>query len=123
SAEYLRDNVGCEFLTRKAAACPQSEAHGGIDVASGDVPYSIRHRQQRESEGQRHAGEADSEMGKAGGQYRAAASAQHQPERPDEFRSSALREAHSHSRFSCDPISGEPSCLAELCLSGIFIGM
>jgi hypothetical protein len=42
------------------------------------------------AEGERHSGEGNSEMGKAGGQHRAAASAQHQPKRPDELGSSEI---------------------------------
>ena len=60
SAEHLRDHVGREFAARKTSARPQSETHCGIDVASGDVPDSVGHRQQREPEGERHSGEADS---------------------------------------------------------------
>jgi hypothetical protein len=62
-----------------------------IDVASGDVPDSVGHRQQREPERERHSGEADSQMGKAGGKDGAAASAKHQPKRSDEFGPSAPR--------------------------------
>ena len=72
-------------------------------MASGDVADSVGHRQQRESEGERHSGEADSEMGEAGRQDGATASAQHQPKRPDELGSSTPRKAHSHYKLSCNP--------------------
>ncbi len=57
-------------------------------------PIAIRHGQHGEAEGECDAQEADAEAGKGGGEHRAAAASEDQPEGSDEFRQSPVRDWH-----------------------------
>jgi hypothetical protein len=59
-------------------------------MAARNVADGIRHRQQGKSKGQRHTGEPDSKLREAGGENRASATTEHQPEGPEELHSTPL---------------------------------
>ena len=53
-AQNLDHNVGEEFLCRKSTRTPQADRDGGVEVATRNVADGIGHRQDGQSEGQRH---------------------------------------------------------------------
>ena len=73
---------------------PQTDGHRGIEVAAGDVADGIGHGQHRQAEGQRHAREPDAQFRKAGGEHRAAAATEHQPERAEELGAETMVHFH-----------------------------
>ena len=54
-------------------------------MAARDMADRVGHGQHGQAEGQRHADEADAELGKGRGQHGRAAAAENQPGRADEF--------------------------------------
>ena len=60
-------------------------------MAAGNVPDGVRHREHGQAKGQGHAQQPDADVWEGSRQDGAAASAEDQPERPDE-----LRRIHSH---------------------------
>ena len=82
----LGDDVGQDVAGVSPLAQPQPQRHGGVEVAPGDVPEGVGHREHRQAEGQGNAQQPDPDRGELGGQHRAPASTQNQYKRPDEFR-------------------------------------
>ena len=67
----------------EAAADGEAERDGRVEVAARDRADGVGHGQDRQAEGERDAGEADAELGKAGGEHGAAAAAEDEPEGAD----------------------------------------
>ena len=59
-------------------------------MTTGDVADGIGHRQDRQSEGQGYAQQANAEGGERRGKHRAAATAEDQPEGAEELGGTAL---------------------------------
>jgi hypothetical protein len=93
-AEYLNYPVRQNFFCRVAAADREPEGHGGIQVTPGDMAYGEGHGDHGEPKCQGDAQEADSYLGEGGREYGAAAAAEHQPERTDEFGGQFPEECH-----------------------------
>ena len=89
--DYIRTQVAC----RKTLADQQSHRHRRVEMAAGYVADGVRHGQDRETEGQRHAVQADTDVRKSRGQDCAATSAQHEPGRAQELRRRSPRDGHS----------------------------
>src|ERR1700690_750461 len=90
----LRDDVGEKFRRRETLAHDQAQAHGGIQVAAGDVSDGEGHGEDGEAESEGDAGESDAEGGKSGGEDGGAASAEDEPESSEEFRERAFGKRH-----------------------------
>jgi hypothetical protein len=63
-------------------------------MAARNMPDGISHGQDGEPKGKGDADEADAQLGKAGGEDRAAASAEHEPEGAEAFRRHPLPQLH-----------------------------
>ena len=61
-------------------------------MSAGNVAEGERHREHRQTEGERDAHEPDADLRESGGEHRAAAAAQYEPERAEEFDSQTLPE-------------------------------
>ena len=62
TAENLRDNIRQKLRSLEASANAQPDGDRGIQMAPGDVPYGVGHREHREAECQRHTDEADAKI-------------------------------------------------------------
>ena len=69
----------------KAAGGDKPQRHGRVQVTAGDVANRKGHGQHRQAEGEGHPDEADADLRKFGRQYGAAAAAEDEPERAEEF--------------------------------------
>ncbi len=92
AAKHLRDDVCREVPGGKAFAGAEADGNGRIEMATGDVPNGIGHGQHRQPEGEGNAKPADADLIHTGGQHRAAAAAEDQPESTDELCYSAFGE-------------------------------
>src|ERR1700752_3302086 len=81
--DELSDGVRNYLSSRKTAPRGQSYGHGRAEVASRNVPDCIRHGSDSETESERDAEKADTDLGKAGGDHRASTSPERQPEGTD----------------------------------------
>ena len=68
-----------------------------VEMAARDMTYGIRHRQNRQAEGQRDADKADPEIGKTRGQDRGPASTKCEPECAKELGYASSRQIITHS--------------------------
>jgi len=73
-ADDLRDDIGRDVAARKPPTRPQSNSHSWIEVPTRDRPQRVCAREDRQAEGERDTGEADSDVRKRTSQHRAAAS-------------------------------------------------
>ncbi|KAG1259587.1 hypothetical protein G6F65_015275 [Rhizopus arrhizus] len=98
AAGDLGDDVGHQVLGREAATGPQTDADRRIEMRAGDVAERIGAGHHSQAEGQRHAEESDTQRiavtAELGGQHRAAAATQNQPERAEELGGQAFTHAH-----------------------------
>jgi hypothetical protein len=85
-AGHLADHIGREIARGEAAARPQAEGDGRIEVRSRNRAKRIGAGQDGQAECERNAGEANAYLREGGGQDCAATATQDQPERADEFR-------------------------------------
>jgi len=106
-ADHLGNDVGDHLGVREAPAGGKPDRDRRIKVAAGNMADGIGHGQHRQAERQRDAGEADAELGKAGGEDRRAASAERQPERADRLGGIFLR-VHDISPISTLRSGGRP---------------
>jgi hypothetical protein len=94
-ADHLRDDVGGNVAGWEPSACPQAHGDGGIEMAAGDRTERIGGRQDGQTERDRDTRKTDPELRKCPGQHRAAAAAQHEPERAQEFAQKLRRHTHT----------------------------
>src|SRR3982751_523472 len=90
-AGHLRDDIGQDLSSWKAAAGRKAHRNGGIEMASGDMADGIGHRDDAQSECQRHTDQTDPDLWKRRRDHRAAATCKSQPKRTDPFGSIFLR--------------------------------
>ena len=64
----------CPAGKRPPAVKPDGD--GRVEMAAGDMADGIGHRHHGQPEGERHAEKADADLGKTGGNHRAAASSE-----------------------------------------------
>ena len=76
-------------------------------MAAGDVADGVRHREQGETERERHAEQPDPDVRERGCEHRAPASAEDQPEGSEQLRRSALVQRHAYPSL-------EGGCCADL---------
>ncbi len=70
---------------REAPAGPEPDRHRRVEVTARDRAERVGAGQHRQAERERHADEADAEFRERGRQHRAAAAAEHQPERAEQL--------------------------------------
>jgi hypothetical protein len=71
---------------RETPARPESDGDGRVEVAARDVTERVRARHHGQAERERDAHEGDPHFRESRRQHGAAASAEHEPERSEEFR-------------------------------------
>ena len=96
AASTLGDDVSNDIfgIFCEATGGNKSECHGGVEVAAGDMADSISHGEDGETEGDRNADIADSEVVGATSEQGRAAAAEHEPECADKFSSSTFGKTH-----------------------------
>ncbi|TKS60258.1 MAG: hypothetical protein EWM73_03176 [Nitrospira sp.] len=84
-AEHLGGNVAGDLVRREPLA--EHEAHGdrGVDMAAGNMPNGVDHRDHGEPEGKRDPEDPNAELRNAGAEERAPAAGEYQPECADRF--------------------------------------
>ena len=86
-ARQLRHDIRYKICAVKTPAGPESKRDGRVEMAAGNVPHRVGHSQHRKAESQGDAKKADARAGRhVGRQHRAAAAAEYQPERAENFR-------------------------------------
>src|ERR1700752_1564975 len=86
----LSHDVWKHVFSKKTAGGAETDSHGWIKMCSGKKAHCVSHRQYRKAESKRNAEQTDTDPGKRRRQHRASATAQNQPERPQEFRCQLL---------------------------------
>jgi len=94
----LRDDVGQRLAGLEAPAEQQADRDGGIEVAAGDVPKGVGHRQNGQADGQSHSEQSDPDAGELRGQHCAATATRDQSERADELRCQPVDQPHECSQ-------------------------
>jgi len=85
-AQHLRDDVARQAGRREALAHGQADRHGRVEMAARDRAQRVGTGHHRQAKGQRHAQQANAHARKGGGQHRAAAAAQREPEGAQKLR-------------------------------------
>src|SRR5512132_528745 len=86
--------LGNDVGQRKAPARPQTQGHRRIEMTAGDVGDGIGHGQEAQAEGKRDTDPSDTQFRKRCSEHGAAAAAEYEPERPEEFGRQTFAKRH-----------------------------
>src|SRR5690606_34238133 len=93
-AEHLRDNGEWNVARVETPARPPAYGDRGIEMTARNMADRIGHGHDRQTESKRDSEQSDTDIGKCGGEDRAAAAAENEPERADELGQTLLDIRH-----------------------------
>ncbi len=99
AAYDLGGDVREQLLLGETSAGDETHRDGRVEVAARDVPDRVRHREDRQSEGECHTEQANPKVGESRRQYGCTASTKDEPERAEQLRRHSSRERHGISPF------------------------